>query len=76
MQLDTRKEGMYLCLATAIASALSWVFEQRDCDPIITPRLITRVPRKEFLNLLASITTLTSCFPTACFLQVSLDELG
>jgi len=64
----------YLCLAAAVASALGWVFEQRDGDSIIALRLVTRVARKEFFNLFASVAPFTSRFPTACFLQVSLNK--
>ena len=66
----------YLCLAAAVASALGRVFEQRDGDPVIALRLVTRVARKELLNLFASVTCVTSRFLTACFLQVSLNKLG
>lgn len=66
----------YLCLAAAAASALGWIFEERDGDPVIAPRLVTSVARKELLNLLASVAPSISCVPTACCLQVSLDELG
>ena len=70
------KAGAYLCLATAVASSLVGIFDQRDGNPVIATRLITRVARKELLNLLASVSSLASRFPNVSFLQVSLDELG